>query len=207
MGNSPRFMYLLTYQNHGGYEQNEKDLNLVHVENDFGELTDDVNEYLTSLSMSSKAFAELIEYYKLQERPVIITMVGDHAPSFIEDLPAKSFLNDFQRSIAMRSVPYVMWSNCEMKTPDNTEYLSMVDIVPMILKIAGLPESPFYQEIISLHDKLPIRTSEGMYMDLNECFGVYSADSAYYDIMSNYYYMEYNGLSVSDDYIKNLFLP
>ncbi len=56
----PQFFYLLTYQNHGGYKQNDPSLDLVHLENDYGTLNSEVNEFLTSMYLSSQSFGELI---------------------------------------------------------------------------------------------------------------------------------------------------
>ena len=80
-GDNPQFFYLLTFQNHGGYEQNASELDTVHIKNDFGDLSDDVEEFLSSLYLSAKAFRELTEYFTTVDRDVIICMVGDHAPS------------------------------------------------------------------------------------------------------------------------------
>ena len=63
LGEEPRFIYLLTYQNHGGYEQNPSEFDKVHTNADFGEFTDDVNEYLTGVQMSAEAFRELTDYF------------------------------------------------------------------------------------------------------------------------------------------------
>ena len=42
MPDGPRFMYMLTFQNHGGYEKNDDSLDVIHVSEDFGDLTDDL---------------------------------------------------------------------------------------------------------------------------------------------------------------------
>ena len=84
----PQFYYLLTFQNHGGYELNDASLDTVHVLDDLGDLTDDVNEYLSSLRISADSFHSLIDYYAGSERKTIICMVGDHLPPFL----CKAFL-------------------------------------------------------------------------------------------------------------------
>ena len=58
----PRFFYLLTYQNHGGWDQNDEALDLVHTRNDYGSLSDVLNEYLTSIKLSADAFCRLTEF-------------------------------------------------------------------------------------------------------------------------------------------------
>ena len=201
----PRFYYLLTYQNHGGYEQNGPELDTVHVANDFGGLTDDIEEYLSSISLSAEAFRKLTEYFDSSERDVIICMVGDHAPSFISSLPYTRSENEHEKEIAKRTVPYVIWSNYDVQFEDNTEYVSMTDLVPMLLDAADMPMTTFYSFILKLHDILPVRTSNGIVMDKYGNTGIYSSDSPYYDILSKYYYLEYNSLLSDEEYFRDLF--
>ncbi len=126
----PRFYFLLTYQNHGGYEQNDAALDVVHTQKDFGGLTDDINEYLSSIALSAQAFKELTDYYKNSDRHVVICMVGDHAPSFISQLPANRDMSFIEAELWKRAVPFVIWSNFEYDYEEKTIYCSMTDLVP-----------------------------------------------------------------------------
>ena len=198
-------MYLLTFQNHGGYEQNDSSLDTVHVRNDFSGLTDDIEEYLSSIKLSGEAFRELTDYFSSVDRNVIICMVGDHAPPFIKDLPERDSMLIEDTSINQRAVPYVIWSNFDAKYEGYTDYVSMVDLAPMVLSAAGLPLSIFYKNILDLHELLPIRTSEGKYVDKDYHVGLYSSESNYYDRINEYYYMEYNTFLKEDQFIESLF--
>ncbi len=202
---SPQFFYLLTFQNHGGYEQNPPELDTINIRNDFGELTDDIEEFLSSIRLSAEAFRDLTEYFKTVDRDVIICMVGDHAPSFINSLPETKGRTQQENEIAKRAVPYVLWANHDIYIPESTEYVSMVDLLPMMLKAEKMPISPWYKYILELHDVIPIRTANGIYMDKDGNTGVFSAESPYYDLISRYYYMEYNSLSAYPDYREELF--
>lgn len=205
MGEGPRFVYLLTFQNHGGYEQNDASLDTVHVQNDFGSLTDDVDEYLSSLELSAQAFRELTEHYTESDRKVIICMVGDHAPSFITSLPAKSGMTFEESEIAKRLVPYVIWSNYGAEIPSYSEYASMVDLLPMVMEAAGLPLPPFYRYILDLHEDYPVRTANGLYMDAEGNYGSIFDDPQARERMSIYYNMEYNSLTTDGSYRSELF--
>lgn len=201
----PRLMYLLSFQNHGGYEQNEPDMDQVSVSKDFGEYTDDVNEFLTSVQMSAEAFRGLCEAYKNAERPVIILMVGDHAPSFISSLPYRETFNDVEKNIADRVIPYYVWSNMNLDASQFSEYSSMIDLVPMMLNAAGMPMSQYYSDIVRLNRKIPVRTSDNRYMDANGQTGVISDELEDMNLIRNYWYMEYNSLMKGKDYQKELF--
>ena len=91
-------------------------------------------------------------------------------------------------------MPYVIWSNRDL-TPDSyTDYAALTDLAPMVLKAAGLPLSSYYKEILNLHEILPIRTSDGKYVDRDLQTGQLGEDAAIDELMQRYYYMEYNML-------------
>lgn len=203
----PQFMYLLTFQNHGGYEQNDASYDLVHTTQDFGSYTEQVNEFLTSVSMSNDAFVSLVEYFENVDRPVIIAMVGDHAPSFIYNIDSYEDMSETERLIAQSEVPYIIWANFEIDLEVENEVISMVDIIPLTLKAVGLPMTSYYQYIYDMQNVIPVRTSYGTYIDAENNIGVYGQDSDYYEILSSYYYMEYNNIKRGYDYIEDLFVP
>ena len=197
---NPRFMYLLTYQNHGGYEQNDDSEDTILVSKDYGDYTDDINEYLSSVNQSIDAFVELINYFENSDRDVVIMMLGDHGPSFISNLISDKALSSEQQEIAKRTIPYYVWSNIEIQTEIFPEYASMVDLVPLMLKSADMPLTGYYKTIIELNEKVPVRTVYGSYMDNNGNIGQITPDYEHYNLIQNYYYLEYNNLLHSDDY-------
>ena len=205
MGEGPRFVYLLTFQNHGGYEQNDASLDTVLVQNDFGNLTDDLDEYLSSLELSAKAFRELTEYYAESDRKVIICMVGDHSPSFITSLPQRRGMSFEEVEIVKRLVPYVIWSNYGAEIPSYSKYASMVDLLPMVMEAAGLPLPPFYRYILDLHAYYPVRTANGLYMDVEGNYGSIFDDPQAQERMAVYYNMEYNSMTNDGGYRSELF--
>ena len=207
LSEAPQLLYLLTFQNHGGYEQNGEELDTIHVTGDYWDLTDDLNEYLSSVRLSSEAFRWLTEYLSGASRDVIVCMVGDHAPPFISALPVRSDLAIQDASIARRIVPYVIWSNFDADFSFYTDYASMTDLVPMTLCAAGLPLSPFYREVLDLHEKYPVRTREGDGVDTDLTIKRYEEDETYKELLDHYYYMEYNSLLENGEYLEELFIP
>lgn len=205
MGDGPRFVYLLTYQNHGGWEKNDESYDTVHVQEDFGGLTDDVNEFLTSIQMSAEAFRELTEYYAASSRPTIICMLGDHAPSFLTDLPVDPERSKWENDVAKRTVPYVVWSNFGLELQGPTDWATTVDLLPMIYRAAGIPTSAFQDQILSIHDQIPVRTLNGLYMDQTGKMGTVEG-SRWEELMRTYYELEYNALARGSDYRRELYV-
>lgn len=209
MGDGPRFVYLLTYQNHGGYRKNDDSWDRVHVKGDFGELNSQLDEYMTSIAYSAEAFVSLTEYYRAVDRPVIICMVGDHAPTFISQLPAKEGLDGDELEITERLVPYVVWSNRDIEWSDSADRVSLVDLAPLVKKAAGLPLSTYDNRIIDLHDAVPIRTSTGLYITADGEIGKfdYGKTDTENEMIRDYLFMEYNLLKGGDGYRAELFEP
>lgn len=200
-----QFIFMLTFQNHGGYEQNDDSLDTIHVTEDYGDLSDDLNEYLTSVNYSAIAFKELTDYFENSEKPAIVCMIGDHAPSFINSLIDDN--GSIENEIKKRAVPYVLWSNYGVDFSDCSGYASMTDLVPMIVEKARLPISSFYSTILDLREQFPIRTNFGYVVDSEGNYIKYNENEDKFKLLNNYYYMEYNSLIGGDDYLEELFLP
>ena len=208
-GEGPRFMYLLTYQNHGGYEQNDASLDTVHTDRDFGDMTDDVDEYLTSLRLSDEALGSLLAALDSSDRPAIVCMLGDHAPSFLTGLPAREDISGEDMEIVSRATPFILWAN-EAFGPLEAEdglWLSDVDLFPLILRTAGLPLSPYYQAILDLNEAVPVRLSTGQYRTAEGETGYFAEGDGNYDTLAEYYYLEYEALQKPSERRQALFDP
>ncbi len=206
-GEEPRFLYALTYQNHGGYNQNPAKLDTVHALTDFGDLDSDVDEFLTSMAMSAEAFRDLTAHFAAEERPIIICMVGDHAPSFIASLFTDKSWPQGSAQIAQRVVPYVMWSNYGADFSGCTEYASMFSLMPEVVRSAGLPLTPYYRCILDLKKAFPVLVSNGVYQSTDGTIGTYAPEDPACDPITEYYYLEYASLADASELREDLFLP
>ena len=203
-GDAPRFLYLLTYQNHGGFEQNDAAVDTVHAANVPETLSGQVDEYLSSVDLSVRAFLDLTEYFAMSDRPVIICMVGDHGPSFVTELDPWAEFSEMEAAVAAQTTPYVIWANFPVDGSAGGD-ASLVDLVPMVLEQADLPLTAYYETILALHEELPIRTSDGIAMDWVGNVAAYTYGDQRYDLLTRYYFMEYNGLVAGDDFMPELF--
>ncbi len=203
MGDGPRLQYILTIQNHGGWDLNPDSADTVHSLTDFGEYSDDMNEFLSCIKKSDLAFKKLTEYFKDSDRDVIICMVGDHAPSFAVELLGDI---DMEETFALRSTPYVIWSNfdTDYNVPKN---LSMPYIVPTVLDMAGIKLSPFYSHMLSLREQAPVLTAFGLYQTPEgktyNYQSVHSADAK--EKIDIYFDMVYNNVGINTKRIDSIF--
>lgn len=200
----PRFMYLLTIQNHGSYEMNAPEHDTVHTRSDLGGSTELANEFLSCISLTDQAFKNLTDYFSAVDRPVIVCMVGDHAPNFTNSIISQ--YSDAETDLRKRSVPLLIWANYEL---ENIELgtMSMNYVVPTLLEIANVQLTPYYSYMLQLKEQVPILTSYGDYYDADMTLYSYDADEGklYEQMVDNYFYLEYENLQTKRN--QNLFNP
>lgn len=193
---NPVFMYCLTIQNHGQWDQNESKYDVVQTASDYGEYTDVINEYESCIYLSDKAFETLVDYYSSVERDVIIVMVGDHCPSFASDIANKfettTTGDELERNL--HSTPFVIWSNHEGILNDvigDKNRFSLFYLAPTVLQAAGMPLSGYYDYLVNMRDAVPVIMKNGTYYDSDFVkYGV-SQNSEYSDLVNRYLHYEY----------------
>ena len=202
----PAFIYLLTFQNHGGYTQNEPQLDTVEVTSNHSDFDEQIEEFLTSANLSSVAIVELVEYFKDYEEPTIICMLGDHAPSFLKELEPKSGMSVLEQEVAKRSTPYMIWANYDLEDSDlgNLEYVNLTDLSSVVLAKGGFPLTPYQKNILKLRKQVPVRTSNGILMYTDGKLDNFSTESRNYNLINQYFYLEYSNLT-GEKYNPSLF--
>lgn len=197
MDEGPRVMYLLTIQNHANYDYLKEEEYLVHAREDYGELTGQINEYLTCMSLSDEAFRVLVEYFENVERDVIICMVGDHAPIFVRDMGA-AYEGD-ERASRTFAVPYVVWSNhIELDERAIPEETCMPFLVPTALKAGGVKLSAFYEYIVDMQQQIPYVTSFGRYSDTEGNRYTFADETPIRQILDRYFDLAYANMVKAD---------
>ncbi len=190
---NPLFIYLLTIQNHADYEMNPPEVDSIHILGDYGEYTSRINEFLSCMKLSDTAFKDLTDYFLNVSKPVIICMVGDHSPYFADDIVSEKYTG-YEKDLRLRSTPFIIWSNRDMESKD-VGYVSLNYIMPMVLEVAGLQRSPYYQYMLDLQKDVPVLSSFNMYMDSDGNITDYKTHTELTEKIENYFYLEYNNLS------------
>ena len=119
---SPQFVFDVTYQNHGGYEErlvSEED----YVHADIGGLEyEPLNEYLSCIKRSDEDIKWLIDELKKRDEPVVVVFFGDHTPSITDKVcnvnTSNSSLNVTKQNEKRFTTPYFIWTNFETSTPE-----------------------------------------------------------------------------------------
>lgn len=218
----PRFGYLLTIQNHGDWARNDPELDLVHIQKDNG-LSDyncqRVNEFLTCMKQTDDCINDIIEYFSGIDRKVIVFMVGDHSPSFVSEIVDKSSDSNSSDNINLkkRMVPYFIWANYDAdfsELPDDHN-IDLCSLTSCALCAAGLPLSPYYNQLLKLSDCTQCFTGIDM-EDENENTAIgfldkqgetvsINDDTSEAKLVRQYFFMEYNSFH-SKERIERLFV-
>ncbi len=195
MGDEPRLVYFLTFQNHGSWDSNDYNQNPVHVKNDYGELTDQLSEFNSCIYYSDKAVKMLVDHFDNSERDVILLMVGDHCPGLLSSLIEEYYpdYNSDERELNVRSVPFFVWSN----NPDlldvsmESKTMSMPYLIPKVLAGADVNVSDWYSFISKMSSQVPVFTKYGAYYDDLGKKHNYGDLTLYSDLLDDYFKLEY----------------
>jgi len=174
--NRPHFGYLLTLQNHGDWinlDEEEMSVSVTPPYSYDDRTISRIREYVSCMIETDYSILyltqRLAEQYEKTGRRTIVCMVGDHAPTLIIDLQTE--LEGPEKSIAEHITPFFIWANYPIDTAlvGNTDLVDICDLVPVLLKTAGMPMSAYYEHIvkmvnagISAHTDIFITGKEGM---------------------------------------------
>ena len=186
--NKPFFAYNLTIQNHISYRTNI-DITVYPVSG-FEGMEEQASIYLSCLRESDNAFRFLTEYFSQVENPVIICMVGDHGPDYAATVAKKDGLDKKVQKYGEKCTPLIIWSNYGLND-ENWGITSMPYVVPRLLRMAGVEESPYYRYLYELSEEIPILTAYDSYCDKNGVDYSYSDLTEFSQQILDYWYFEY----------------
>ena len=189
------FIFDLTMQNHGGYEDSsmEQTVKGVNVS------CDEADTFLSLMKCSDEAFAQLIRYFEEEEEKVLICMFGDHQPKFGEESFYDSInsqtegASEIERLLNQYKTPFVIWANYDIEEVEGVD-ISMNYLGALLMKTAGIPTSPYFNFLYEQMQEYPIITVNG-YLDSEGNFSNWSGDGSEF---SKYRMLQYNLLFDAD---------
>ncbi len=148
--NEKVFEYVLTVQNHTGY--NNPDPNQI-IYND-----DNIkNVYMQLIHESSEALRDVIDELKQKDEKYILLFFGDHQPNLDGQ-------NNFEeREINHYEIPFLIWANYDIQEQHNIK-TSTIFLQNFLLKAAGVKYSAMNSYMENLQNYYPVITKR-FYMD------------------------------------------
>ena len=157
---SPLFLFNVTIQNHGGYEDPNYQTT-VRVSGAEGRWPQ-AEQYLSLTRSSDRALEDLLDYFEAQPDPVVILFFGDHWPK-LEDGFNRAVLQGYDASTDMYRVPFFLWANYPLKG-EEIEAVSLNYLSGLLLRAAGLQGTGYTNYLENLRQQLPVVTDIG-YID------------------------------------------
>ncbi len=186
----PSFIFNVTMQNHGGYEELSelKADEIVAVDEKYSSYEDFVM-YESLVAKTDKALSYLIEYFRNADKPVIICFFGDHQPTLDSEFEGTlkkegeaAADTDFSISQKTYVVPYFIWSNYDIsedysiKNSDGESVISTNYLGALVRKYAGLKLSAYDNYLLAQRQELPVINVAG-YMTANGVWNKLREDS------------------------------
>ena len=187
------FIFTVTMQNHSGYNVKNVEETTQVVGLDYP----DVNQYLTSIKETDRAFHDFLEHMQNFREPTIVVMFGDHYPgvneSFYDWLYEKKetelSLEEIQKKY---TVPFVIWANYDIEEQDgvltSANYLSS-----QVLSLAGLKMPLYSRFLLDMKEEIPALNLNG-YILPDGSHHSYKEKTKVSDRIHNYDILQYNSL-------------
>ncbi|MBR5268329.1 MAG: sulfatase-like hydrolase/transferase [Lachnospiraceae bacterium] len=173
--NEKLFVFNVTMQNHGGYEEiHENFTQDVWLTGELEGKYPKVDQYLSLMKASDEAIEYLMDYFGSCEEPTMIVMFGDHQPGveneFFEDI--SGVLNsEMPRDMQLMwyETPFYIWTNYDIQE-ENMGRLSSIYLASHVLDKANLKITPYDAFLVELSKNVPVIHSLGCYTPDGEFF-------------------------------------
>jgi len=195
------FNFTLTMQNHSGYDLESYPSTIKYIgEGNYPKL----NQYLTIIRESDKAFEYLINYFKEYEEPTIVVIFGDHQPSIEEEF--YQYLFEKGKNVKMERkyiTPFIIWSNYDIEAYEIKE-VSANYLSTLLLEIAGLKSTTYNKFLNKLYKEIPVVTGNG-YIDKNGMYHNFDEENQYSELLKEYEILQYNNMFDSSNKVTSAF--
>ena len=192
----PLFLFNVTYQNHGGYEEADYPTQV--------QLTDcpgqypRAEQYLTLANKTDEYFKVLVDYFSTYEEPTIIVMFGDHQPSVEQEFLDKAYgvaQSDMtmEQYMAKFQVPFVIWSNRPLERENAPQTTSLNFLGQYLLEYAGIEPDLYGKFLREVEEQLPVFTSVG-YIDPQGHAYSHLETTQYEALIQDYQLLQYDRL-------------
>ena len=203
---SPQFIFNVTMQNHGSYNQNnipEDKLTSYYprgtYENPaFAETPERLNEYLSCIEESDRALEWFVGELEKLDRPVVLVFFGDHQPSMTPDYNDAWFTNepDIVHSQRIYHTEYIIWANYDVAGRSQTSTVrdASVDVLGTIaLDAIGAPVTRYEAAQLAVNQQILATNLHG-YLGADGTWYTPEEDGPYrslYDEMSLVEYLNF----------------
>lgn len=188
------FYFLITIQNHGGYEAEYERYGISQYVSGSG-MDEELNVFLSNIRRSDEALEYLVDELSERDEKYLVLIFGDHQPQ-IDFQPQEAAYNGPDGK--MWQVPYIIWTNYDM--PDEYEGSDIDTSINYfaleLMDIAGMNYSRYFEIINDVREEIPVIHSQGFYDKNKEIWisDFTNCDEKYKNLIKQYDELRYYNL-------------
>jgi phosphoglycerol transferase MdoB-like AlkP superfamily enzyme len=162
----PTFIFNVTMQNHGGYNQGWYNLpRALSLTGTMFGTSSYTEQYLALMRKSDDDLRDLLNYYSKVEEPTMIVLFGDHqgklTTTFYQQLFGKSIEDLTIEETQLEYItPFMVWTNYD-NTSAKDVMISTNYLGTLTAQAANLPLTDYMKFLKNLYEELPVLNTNG----------------------------------------------
>ena len=158
-GTGPQFLFNVTIQNHGSYEEEDfADLNALL---DSRTSCSQTRQYLTLVKESGAALKEFLQQLEQRPRKTYVVFFGDHQP-WVDEAFYSQYESEQDAQEHLRyQVPYFIWCN-QSQEEQQLPLCGLNDLQLYLAGQAGLPLTGYQKLLAQVAQRYPVVCAQGV---------------------------------------------
>ena len=158
-GTGPQFLFNVTIQNHGSYE--EEDFANLNALLDSRANCSQTRQYLTLVKESGKALKEFLQQLEQRPRKTYVVFFGDHQPWVDEAFYSQYESGPDAQEHLRYQVPYFIWCN-QSQEETQLPACGLNDLQLYLAQVAGLPLTGYQKLLAQVAQRYPVVCAQGV---------------------------------------------
>lgn len=158
-GTGPQFLFNVTIQNHGSYE--EEDFANLNALLDSRTDCSQTRQYLTLVKESGKALKEFLQQLEQRPRKTYVVFFGDHQPWVDEAFYSQYESGPDAQEHLRYQVPYFIWCN-QSQEETQLPACGLNDLQLYLAQVAGLPLTGYQKLLAQVAQRYPVVCAQGV---------------------------------------------
>ena len=155
----PQFLFNVTIQNHGSYEEEDfADLNAL-LDSRTG--CSQTRQYLTLVKESGAALKEFLQQLEQRPRKTYVVFFGDHQPWVDEAFYSQYESGQDAQEHLRYQVPYFIWCN-QSQEETQLPACGLNDLQLYLAQVAGLPLTGYQKLLAQVAQRYPVVCAQGV---------------------------------------------
>lgn len=205
----PFFLFNITMQNHGGYENNDPNFETKIKITDEYYYYDEAENYLSLVKYTDEAVEKLVNYFSAIDDPTVIIFFGDHQPGLKKSwynklLGEKQDNLNSEELMAKYQIPFFAWANYDIDE-EVVDGISLNYLSAYIFDKLGINLTKYQQFLLNVYQQVPVMNSLGYWGADGKFYNYEDKKSPYYELINEYRCVQYNNMHDRGNRVNRMF--